>query len=241
MAGDATLTLGQGSDRWRSTGSGGLLAKIAFCAGASALVLMVIPTSVLQSIASLRFTSKVTNRLIETRVSGELAWAPFRTSPPAEPPKSGVMASAIGTRIGNVRGTPAPADHAEGVAQLLTGHPRAALPILKAEAEKSNRGEAWSDLAAVLHETAMRDEAPELLAESLAASDRALSLQPQFPEALFNRAIVIEHLGLRDDAREAWERYLAIDSTSELADEARTHRNALPPEEAFLDRLDRQY
>ncbi|HXH91265.1 MAG TPA: tetratricopeptide repeat protein, partial [Thermoanaerobaculia bacterium] len=235
------MTFGQGSDRWRSTGSGGLLAKIVFFAGASALVLMVIPTSVLQSISSLGFKSKATTRTIETRVSGERAWAPFRTSPPAELSKS-ALASVIGAASGNVRGTEAPADrHAAGVAQLLAGHPRAALPILTAEAEKSNRGEAWIDLAAVLHETAMHEDAPELLAESLAASDRALSLQPQSPEALFNRAIVIEHLGLRDDAREAWERYLALDSISDWADEARTHRDGLSPEEAFLDRLDRQY
>jgi len=223
------------------TGSSGLLAKIVFFAGASALVLMVIPTSVLQSISSLGFKSKATTRTIETRVSGERAWAPFRTSTPAELSKS-ALASVIGAASGNVRGTEAPADrHAAGVAQLLAGHPRAALPILTAEAEKSNRAEAWSDLAAVLHETAMHDDAPELLAESLAASDRALSLQPQSPEALFNRAIVIEHLGLRDDAREAWERYLAVDSTSDWADEARTHRDALSREEAFLERLDRQY
>ena len=242
MAGDATLMRGTGSDRRRSTGSSGLLAKIAFCAGAGALVLMVTPTSVLQSIASLGFKSKATNRPIETRVSGELVWAPFRTSPAAESSESGASASVIGTASGNVRGTEAPADrHAAGVAQLLAGHPRAALPILTMEAESSNRGEAWSDLAAVLYETAMRDEAPELLAESLAATDRALSLQPQSPEALFNRAIVIEHLGLRDDAREAWERYLAVDSISEWADEARTHRDSLSPEEAFLERLDRQY
>lgn len=203
---------------------------------------MVIPTSVMQSLTSLGFRPRATNRPIETRVSGDPAWAPFRTSPAAESWKDGAKASVTGTTVGNVRGTLAPADqHAEGVAQLLAGHPRAALPILMAEAEKSNRGEAWSNLAAALHETAMRDNAPELLAESLAASDRALSLQPQSPEALFNRAIVIDHLGLRDDAREAWDRYLAIDSTSEWADEARTHSNALQPVEPFLDRLDRQY
>ncbi len=241
MAGDATLTLGRESDRWRPTGRSGLLAKVAFCAGASALVLMVIPASVRRSIDSLSFTSKAGSRPIETRLSGGFTWAPFRTSRPAGSPKSGVPASVIGA-LGNVRGTPAPADrHAEGVAQLLAGHPRAALPILTSEAEKSNRPEVWSDLAAVLHETAMRDEAPELLAESLAASDRALLLQPEFPEALFNRAIVIEHLGLRDDAREAWDRYLVADSSSDWAAEARAHRDALPPEETFLVRLDRQY
>jgi CHAT domain-containing protein len=240
MTGDVALTLGARSNRWRATGRSGLLAKIAFSAGAIALVLLLIPASVRQSLS---LGSKTDARTIETRLSGRFAWAPFRGSRPAGSAKSGVVAaSVIATTAGNVRGTPAPADrHAEGVAQLLTGHPRAALPILTAEAEKSNRPEVWSDLAAGLHETAIRDQVPELLAEALAASDRALALQPQFPEALFNRAIVIEHLGLRDDAREAWERYLAADSTSEWAAEARTHLDALAPEEPFLVRLDRQY
>jgi CHAT domain-containing protein len=202
-------------------------------------VLLLIPASVRQSIG---LTSKASARLVETRVSGGFAWAPFRASRPAEPAKRGVFASVFGTTIGMVRGTEAPADrHGLAVADLLAGHPRAALQTLKSEAETSNRPEVWSDLAAVLHETAMRDQAPELLAESLAASDRALALQPQFPEALFNRAIVIEHLGLQEDAREAWEQYLAADSTSDWAAEARKHFAALAPEVAFLDRLDGEY
>jgi CHAT domain-containing protein/tetratricopeptide (TPR) repeat protein len=113
--------------------------------------------------------------------------------------------------------------------------------MLTSEAETSNRPSVWSDLAAVLHETAMRNQAPELLAEALAASDRALALKPHFPEALFNRAIVLEHLGLREDAREAWEQYLAADPASDWTAEARTHRDALAPVEGFLERLDRQY
>jgi CHAT domain-containing protein/tetratricopeptide (TPR) repeat protein len=239
MAGDATLTFGRGSDRWRLAGSSALLAKVAFCAGASALVLLVIPQSVLHSIG---FTSKAAGRLVEARVSGGFDRAPFITSRPADPANSGVFASVFGTTIGNVRGTEAPADrHSQAVAQLLAGHARAALPVLRLEAENSNRPEAWSDLAAALHETAMRDQVPELLAESLTASDRALALRPQFPEALFNRAVVIEHLGLREDAREAWERYLTADSTSDWAAEARTRRDALAPEETLIHQLDRQY
>ena len=61
MAGDATLIFGQGRDRWRSARSSGLLAKIAFCAGASALVLMVIPATVRRSLSP---TSKVDARAI---------------------------------------------------------------------------------------------------------------------------------------------------------------------------------
>ncbi|HXH40720.1 MAG TPA: CHAT domain-containing protein [Thermoanaerobaculia bacterium] len=142
----------------------------------------------------------------------------------------------------NVRGeSTQSARHTEAVAELLAGHPRRALSKLRTTAEQSNDPAVWSDLSAAFHETALHDDAPELLADALAASDRALSQQHQFPEALFNRALVLERLGLRDDAREGWERYLASDSTSDWATEARTHLDALAPEEAFLDRLDREY
>jgi CHAT domain-containing protein len=241
MVGEANLTPGLGNNRWRPAWSNALLAKAAFCAGAGALVLLLIPASVRQSITSHGFM-KPGARAIETRVSGGLAWAPFRTPRPASSSKSGFFGSLTGSAAANVRGTEAPADrHGQAVAELLGGHPLAALKTLGSEAESSNRPEVWSDYSAVLHETAMHDQAPELLAESLAASDRALALRPQFPEALFNRAIVLEHLGLREDAREAWEQYLAADSTGDWAAEARAHRDALGPEEAFLDRLDRQY
>ncbi|MEA2238298.1 MAG: hypothetical protein QOC81_3022 [Thermoanaerobaculia bacterium] len=232
---------GQGSYRRPSTvAARRLMATIAVFAGAGALLLIGDQSSVRESLVSLVSASNLSERSLEPRLSGGFAWAPFR--PGSRESESGVFSSGIGTTLANLRGGSTPvARHTEGIAQLLAGHPRRALSSLTLAAEQSNDPAVWSDLAAVLHEIAMRDQAPELLADALAASDRALARNPELPEALFNRAIVLERLGLRDDAREAWERYISSDSSSDWAAEARTHVIALAPEEAFLERLDREY
>ena len=192
------------------------------------------------SLASLVSASSVQSRSVEPRLSG-FAWAPFRSAARGES-EGGTIAGAIGKTLDSVRGeSTQAAQHSEAVAELLAGHPRKALSGLTIAAEQSSDPAVWSDLAAVLHETAVRDDAPELLADALAACDRALAQQPDFPEARFNRAIVIERLGLRDDAREAWERYLAGDTTSGWASEARSHLKDLRPAEDFLVQLDREY
>lgn len=51
----------------------------------------------------------------------------------------------------------------------------------------------------------------------------ALRSDPSFLPALFNQALVLQHLGRRDEARIAWQAYLAVAGTSEPAwsDEAR--------------------
>jgi CHAT domain-containing protein/tetratricopeptide (TPR) repeat protein len=128
-----------------------------------------------------------------------------------------------------------------GVTALVAGKTRPALSNLVAAAENSNDPHAWNDLAAAYHEGWLHYDSPGLLAESLAAADHALALDPGSPEALFNRALIIEHLGLRNDASQAWQRYLVHDSASEWSSEARSHLRTLRPLMPFLDRLDAVY
>ena len=243
MAGDATLTIGQGSYRQHPFGAGGrLVARVALFAGVGISVMLGSRSSVRESIASIISPAGPVARSLEPRLSGGFAWAPFRASARDGSPGSGVHSPVLGSALTTLRGASTQVSrHSEGIAQLLAGHPRRALSSLTVAAEQSNDPAVWSDLAAVLYEIAVRDEAPDLLADALAASDRALSRQPQFPEALFNRAIVLERLGLRDDAREAWERYRINDSGSGWASEAQSHIDALAPEKPFLERLDHAY
>jgi CHAT domain-containing protein/tetratricopeptide (TPR) repeat protein len=168
-------------------------------------------------------------RPIEARVSG-LRWAPFVAETP------------VATRSGETRGDALDAQKYQraGLVELLTGDPRAAIGALE-KASAANQSAVWTDLTAAYYEVAVRHAVPELFANALAAADRALAMEPDHAEALFNRALVLEHLGLRADAREAWSRYLAIEAESGWSGEARAHLRTLAPKRPFLETLDADY
>lgn len=65
------------------------------------------------------------------------------------------------------------------------------------------------------------------LLEAISSAERALAADPKSPVARFNLALALDWLGLEGQARQAWAQYLAIDSTSGWADEARTRMRAL--------------
>jgi tetratricopeptide (TPR) repeat protein len=83
-------------------------------------------------------------------------------------------------------------------------------------AENSREARVWNDLAVVMYRRGDVASARELFA-------RALQLQPDFAEAVFNLAILFEENGQINQARRAWEKYLAIDRTGKWADVARAH------------------
>ena len=61
----------------------------------------------------------------------------------------------------------------------------------------------------------------ENLARANEAFSKSLELNPEFPEARFNKSLTLQKLGLPAQAKESWEKYLEQDSTSKWADEAR--------------------
>lgn len=207
----------------------------AFIVAAAGVALLTVPRgswsrSPIAKAASLFHTTD--GRPVEPRLSGGIDWAPFR--PPVSHHASMVPAK---TRGEEEDGT----SHVHGVVLLLNGKTAQALSKLEAAAAASNEPAAWNDLAVALHEAAMRYGVPERIAQALAAADRALALDPDYPEALFNRALMIQRLGFRDDALAAWKRYLDVDAASGWAVEARAHVAALAPQEPFQAQLDRQY
>src|SRR3954469_21928214 len=78
-----------------------------------------------------------------------------------------------------------------------------------------------NDAAAAWLAEASATEQPSGLAESLRETRVALRLDPTNAPALFNRALVLERLGLRRLAAKAWIEYLSVDASSAWADEAR--------------------
>ncbi len=185
-------------------------------------------------------------RYLEARLSGGFRWAQLRTVERSEgaSPDAGEMKviGAAGEVLEKTAGDLSPDGlHARALALLLAGRPTEANALLARVLGTKKSAAIWSDLAAARYTEGVRADDPSLFAPALAAADEALRIDPQFPEALFNRALIVEHLGLRRQARAAWERYLAVDATSEWAHEARQHLGALVSPAAFRDELNRNY
>jgi tetratricopeptide (TPR) repeat protein len=118
--------------------------------------------------------------------------------------------------------------HALAVAHLLVGRPAEAIAVLESV---SARGVAdpdvLSDLAASYLARSEREGNSQDLPRALDTAERALAASPRHPEAHFNRALALEHLGLRQRAAQAWDEYLQIDESSDWASEVRERRARL--------------
>lgn len=170
------------------------------------------------------------HRSIEARLSG-FPWAQLR--PPdrgnaVTDPADLQLQGAVGDVLEATQDRQSPDSlHARGAAYLLIGSHTEAITALRQAAQASNDPRAWNNLAAAHLAVAVVDERPSELPLALAAIDRALALDPESNESLFNRALTLERLGIRDQARKAWQHYLSLDPSSEWALEARAHLRAL--------------
>jgi CHAT domain-containing protein/tetratricopeptide (TPR) repeat protein len=117
--------------------------------------------------------------------------------------------------------------HAVAIAELLLGagsgkSVQRSISLLQSAARLSDRPTpVLADLAAAHLMWAGRNGAPADLLAALEASTTALALEPDYAAAQFNAAEALDRLGLRRQATRAWSRYLATDSTSAWATEAR--------------------
>jgi tetratricopeptide (TPR) repeat protein len=173
-------------------------------------------------------------RPVEARLTGGFRWAEFRgavrSTSAARTPGRLKLDGAAGESLQRAESDPSPqAQHAAGVASLLIEDPAAGIERLaKLTAEQPLNAGAWNDLAAAHLDAAIRFGRASEVPLALAAADRALRIEPKMPEALFNRALIVERIGLLDEAGRAWQQYLAADAEAEWAREARTRLEALP-------------
>ena len=119
--------------------------------------------------------------------------------------------------------------HAAGVATLLLERDDEAIRSLRAAVESSRRDATlWSDLSAAYLESAVRNRRSGELQAALESADTALRIDRNLPEALFNRALILERMSRPEQAAEAWRRYLEVDHAADgWAAEARAHLAAL--------------
>lgn len=124
-------------------------------------------------------------------------------------------------------GDPSPeARRAAGLALLLGQHVSDAARECRLAVSHTTNSKWWSDLAAMEVLAARKTGDGEHLLDALAAVDRAIEIDPALPEALFNRAVIVEEMGLRHPAIECWRRFLRQELDSSWATEARRRLHA---------------
>ncbi|MEA2489803.1 MAG: hypothetical protein QOH21_1595, partial [Acidobacteriota bacterium] len=171
-------------------------------------------------------------RLVEPRLTGGFGYAPYRgpmRGGTRDPRMMKLMGAAGDLAERADRERSADAQHVAGVALLLAdGGDDGVTRLREAAAKRPDDAATWSDVAAGEYAEALRSGRPSRFPVALAAADRALRIDAKHAEASFNRALILERLGLTQEARAAWERYLAIDGGSPWAAEARQRLGKLP-------------
>ncbi|HYM60683.1 MAG TPA: zf-HC2 domain-containing protein, partial [Thermoanaerobaculia bacterium] len=175
-------------------------------------------------------SKRLSHRPLEPRVSG-LPWARFekdRGDQASEPNLLRLQGDA-GQLMQKTEGaSDARRLHMNAVATLLAGDADSAVKKLESlTSSNTDHPQFWNDLAAARLTVASRQEDSQMAALALADADHALRLDPQYGEALFNRALALERLGLKHAATKAWDHYLSLDPNSKWADDARRHRQNL--------------
>ncbi|HET8772197.1 MAG TPA: tetratricopeptide repeat protein, partial [Thermoanaerobaculia bacterium] len=153
-------------------------------------------------------------RSYEPRITGGFRWAPLRNStrgPDSSDPEQLKIDGVAGAVLRDRKADGDPS-HAAGVAYLLSGYEReAADELTRAATQQPRDARILTDLGVALYDrgTGISPDAA-VLARALEVTDGALSLDPGLPEAHFNRALILERLGRRDDAIAAWRAFLAV-------------------------------
>ncbi|HYI10893.1 MAG TPA: tetratricopeptide repeat protein [Thermoanaerobaculia bacterium] len=215
----------QNSYRWWA-----VAAALAVLLGAGALVLRLRDSNATDRLVRLAPQSA---RSVEARLSGGFDYAPYRgpmRGTDGDSAQRMKLVGAAGELVERADAEKSPAaQHAAGIGLVLVEKPEEAIARLRIAAERSTEdARPWSDLAAAEYATALQQRRPSLYPVALAHADAALRIDPKLTEALFNRALILERLGLTQAAREAWDRYLAADPSSKWAEEARAHLKRLP-------------
>ena len=214
-------------------------------AAAIVLIAMIAAFALMQrreaGVETLIAAAPTTHRTIEARLTG-FRWAALRQLRGAEhsDPEELKLAGAAGKVLERAQNDDSPSSrHAAGVASLLVRNTDQAIEELRKATLESNDAAAWNDLGAALYTSAMQQRKPSDLPQALAATTNALDRDASHAEARFNRALILERMGLQAEAAAAWREYLALDTASPWADEARRRLDAMPrePQARFRDRI----
>lgn len=116
--------------------------------------------------------------------------------------------------------------HDQGIALLMLGERKEAVEHLRTAAWHGGDAAAWNDLAVAHRDLARTDDAPWELPNALTYVDRALKIDARFAPALYNRALLLDDLGITTEANAAWRRFIAVESVSETTSAAQRRIDA---------------
>ncbi|MGH9803361.1 MAG: tetratricopeptide repeat protein, partial [Blastocatellia bacterium] len=184
-----------------------------------------------RSMASLR-QAWDRNRPIEARVTGDFPYLPYMVTRGAGDTVSvneAQLLAATADLAREVADRPTPrAKHALGRLHLLKEEFDKAEKLLKEViAEEPKNAQAHVDLASVYYERGVRAESVQSFFQAAEHLKTATEISPKLAEAWFNLALCHEQMKLTSQAITDWERYLALDSASPWANEARDHLQKL--------------
>jgi CHAT domain-containing protein/regulator of sirC expression with transglutaminase-like and TPR domain len=97
-----------------------------------------------------------------------------------------------------------------------------------------------ADLGALYFERSRKNEHADrgVLEKASEYSSNAVEIDPELPEAWFNRALCYERMNLPLLAKSDWKQFLTLDNNSAWADEARAHLTKLRERKAGLEKLE---
>jgi CHAT domain-containing protein len=155
----------------------------------------------------------------------------LRARCPTPPARTAARLAEVAVRARNADDDPA-ALHALALVDLVAEDSsgraleRAISTLRQVAALDERPAAALADLAAALIVRAERTQAPRDLLEAYETAEQALRHDARSPAALYNRALALDRFGLVDETAKDWQAYLAADSTSGWADEARRRSRA---------------
>lgn len=126
------------------------------------------------------------------------------------------------------------------LAYLLTGDWERGTRLAEIRALEDPSADALTDLSAAYLERAIGEGRPDDFARAYDAALRALRLQPAQGEAMFDRAMAADGIGLAWVARQAWDDYLGAEPEGPWVNLARQARSAAALREAQNDRAARE-
>ena len=165
-------------------------------------------------------------RPTETRIS-EFGYAPFTQLRGAPEPGDKKRLRRIENNLieATEKNPNAQTHHALGVFYLTQQKYRDAIKEFESALKFADKNaQIHNDLGAAhfeLAKTEPKEKRLEELAQSLEEFTKATELDGNFLEALFNKSLALQELGMPREAKESWTLYLQKDPSSPWADEAR--------------------